>query len=69
MLFRNTCLAVLLAAATNTAFSADAWPTRSLRFIVPYPPGGPTDLMVRWLSGRLSEALGQSVVVDNRAMK
>jgi tripartite-type tricarboxylate transporter receptor subunit TctC len=56
----------LLLTASSAASSAD-WPVRSLRFIVPYPPGGPTDLMARSMSGRLSEALGQSVVVDNRA--
>ncbi|MEA3154906.1 MAG: hypothetical protein QOK44_2495 [Betaproteobacteria bacterium] len=62
-----TILAALLVAATsNTAFCAEAWPSRSIRFIVPYPPGGPTDLMARSMSGRLSEALGQTVVVDNR---
>ena len=61
-------LAALLTAATGIdAFGADAWPARSIRFIVPYPPGGPTDLMARSMSGRLSEALGQQVVVDNRA--
>jgi tripartite-type tricarboxylate transporter receptor subunit TctC len=51
----------------SISFGADAWPTRSIRFIVPYPPGGPTDLMARSMSGRLTEALGQTVVVDNRA--
>jgi tripartite-type tricarboxylate transporter receptor subunit TctC len=59
--------ALLMAATGNHAFCADAWPARPLRFIVPYPPGGPTDLMARSLSGRLTEALGQSVVVENRA--
>jgi tripartite-type tricarboxylate transporter receptor subunit TctC len=49
------------------ADGADAWPSRSIRFIVPYPPGGPTDLMARSMSGRLTEALGQTVIVDNRA--
>ena len=68
MRFPCTLLAALLLAATgNAAFCADAWPSRSIRFIVPYPPGGPTDLMARSMSGRLTEALGQSVVVDNRA--
>jgi tripartite-type tricarboxylate transporter receptor subunit TctC len=62
----------LLVAVAAAAFTADApaqssYPTRSIRFIVPYPPGGPTDLMARSMSGRLSDALGQSVVVDNRA--
>ena len=52
---------------SDAACAADAWPARSIRFIVPYPPGGPTDLMARSMSGRLTEALGQSVVVDNRA--
>ncbi len=51
----------------NASLAADAWPVRSIRFIVPYPPGGPTDLMARSMSGRLTEALGQTVVVDNRA--
>jgi tripartite-type tricarboxylate transporter receptor subunit TctC len=63
----TTLAALLLVAAGNAAFSAESWPSRSIRFIVPYPPGGPTDLMARSMSGRLSEALGQSVVVDNRA--
>ena len=58
---------MLMAATGNHALGADAWPARSIRFIVPYPPGGPTDLMARSMSGRLSEALGQQVVVDNRA--
>ena len=57
----------ILLAVSHPAFCADAWPTRSIRFIVPYPPGGPTDLMARSMSGRLTEALGQAVVVDNRA--
>jgi len=60
-------ISALLLTASSVAFCADAWPIRSIRFIVPYPPGGPTDLMARSMSGRLSEALGQSVVVDNRA--
>ena len=63
-------LAIIFVATTvcsGSTWSADLWPTRSIRFIVPYPPGGPTDLMARSMSGKLSEALGQSVVVDNRA--
>src|SRR3954465_9498295 len=62
----TTLAALLLVAAGNVAFCAESWPSRSIRFIVPYPPGGPTDLMARSMSGRLSEALGQTVVVDNR---
>jgi tripartite-type tricarboxylate transporter receptor subunit TctC len=67
MQFSSACLAAALLMASSVAWCADAWPTRSIRFIVPYPPGGPTDLMARSMSGRLTEALGQTVVVDNRA--
>src|SRR5574341_1368064 len=42
------------------------YPTRSIRFILPFPPGGGTDTMGRAISTRLGEALGQQVVVDNR---
>jgi len=60
-------LLVAIAASMTDACAQSGYPSRSIRFIVPYPPGGPTDLMARSMSGRLSEALGQTVVVDNRA--
>ena len=50
----------------STAF-AQIWPTKPLRLIVPFPPGGPTDLVGRAAAGILSDALGQAVIVDNRA--
>lgn len=54
-----------------TPFAADtlaqAWPSRPLRLIVPFPPGGPTDLVGRAAGTILSEALGQPVVIENRA--
>lgn len=44
-----------------------AWPARPIRMIVPFPPGGPTDIVARVLAERMARDLGQSVVVENRA--
>ena len=64
-MLRRLPLAIVLAAATNV-FAADAWPTRAVRLIVPFPPGGFVDLGARLVSGPLGAALGQQVIVDNR---
>lgn len=45
---------------------AEEWPTKPVRFIVPYPPGGGTDVMARILQHPLSEALGQQIIIENR---
>ena len=42
------------------------YPNKSIRFVVPFPPGGGTDTMARAIGGRLGEGLGQQIVVDNR---
>jgi tripartite-type tricarboxylate transporter receptor subunit TctC len=66
---RHALLASLSAAlAARTAPSlAQAWPGKPIRLIIPYPPGGQTDIVGRWLGARLSAVLGQQVVMDNRA--
>jgi len=45
---------------------AQSWPTKPVRFIVPFPPGGATDISARLLSQKLNEMWGQSVVIENR---
>ena len=54
-----------LAAASATAQTAD-WPTKTLRIVVPYPPGGSSDIIARSISQALSESLKQSVIVENK---
>ena len=46
---------------------AQSWPARPVRIIVPYPPGGHTDIISRWLADRLTPVLGQPVIAENRA--
>ena len=60
-------LAIVAAgSSTGDAFAADAWPSRSIRWIVPYTPAGTTDIVARIMGQRLGERLGQTVVIDNR---
>jgi tripartite-type tricarboxylate transporter receptor subunit TctC len=60
---------LIVAASLSAALPAVAadYPSRPLRLLVPFPPGGGVDLLARLLGSRLGEALGQQVVVDNRA--
>lgn len=51
----------------NAAAQDSPFPSRTLRFIVPFPPGGGTDILARALSPPLTRVFGQNVVVDNRA--
>ncbi len=60
-------LAALLAAVLPAAAPAqEAYPSRPLRLVVPYPPGALTDLLARAVGDRLARALGQPVVIDNK---
>jgi tripartite-type tricarboxylate transporter receptor subunit TctC len=46
---------------------AQAWPAKPIRLIAPYPPGGQTDIVGRWLGEKISPSLGQPLLVENRA--
>ena len=58
---------LFFALLTANAALAQTYPAKPVRLIVPFPPGSATDAAARLVAGRLSDALGQSVVVDNRA--
>lgn len=56
---------LLFALAANLA-GAQSYPTKGVRIIVPFPPGAGVDIVTRAVSGRLAQALGQQLIVDNR---
>lgn len=64
---RCVVVATALLATVGTAHAQQKYPVRPIRLVVPFAPGGGTDIMARSLAQKLSEAFGQTVVVDNRA--
>lgn len=61
------CVLTLTLPAGTPAWGADTYPSRPIRFVVGFLPGGPSDTIARVVGGKLTEGLGQQVVIDNRA--
>jgi tripartite-type tricarboxylate transporter receptor subunit TctC len=66
MSISQAAAALALAALCGVGLAQDAFPTKPVRFVIPYPPGGASDVTARILGAKLSEAWGQPVVIDNR---
>lgn len=64
-ILNRLALGALLAFAAWPA-TAQPWPNKSLRIIVPYPVGGAVDVMTRFVTTHMSQTLGQAIVIDNR---
>ena len=66
MRFKTLVAAAVLALAATGAALAQAYPSKPVRMVVAYPPGGATDVIARKLAQKLSEQTGQSFFVENK---
>jgi tripartite-type tricarboxylate transporter receptor subunit TctC len=59
-------LLALIVAMLPGVVAAETYPSRPIKLVVPFPPGGPNDIIARVVAQRMSELLGQQIVIDNR---
>src|SRR5712692_7030872 len=59
-------IAALALCALSVAAHAQAWPSKTIRIIVPFTPGSGTDIIARTVTERLSPQLGQTIIIENR---
>jgi len=65
-MLRRTFVSALGAATVAAPALADAWPSRQVKVVIPYPPGGPTDVSIRIVMEKVGRLLGQPILFDNR---
>lgn len=63
---RGICLLMGALAALPAMAAGESFPSRPMTMIVPYPPGGPTDIVARLVAAEMSRTIGQNIIVDNR---
>lgn len=60
------CASVLVTALITSYAAAQSYPSRAIRVVIPYPPGGGSDMLIRPIAARVSENIGQPIIMDNR---
>ena len=64
--FSTRCLLAGLVSLLSLSASAQSWPDKPMRVVVPLPPGGPSDIVLRGAAPKVQQLLGQPLVVDNK---
>ena len=63
----SLCIAGCITAAFSAGAQAQAWPVKPIRVIVPFPPGGTSDILMRLVGAKMGENWGQQVIADNKS--